>query len=461
MLSKFSAKKPMTVVVAVIAIIILGVVAFMNISVDLLPSMDLPYVVVYTTYPGASPEKVEAAVTEPLEQVLATTNGLEELSSISSENVSIMIMQFSYSTNMDSAMIEMNSSIDMVEPYFDDMVGAPTLLRINPDMLPVVISSVDYDGMSTDELSVFVQDEIIPSLERLDGVASVTASGLIENTLSITISADKIAAVNEQIAGELDATFDDTERSLNDAASQISAAQDMLNKKEDEFYQSAEQIESGIAQLEAAIAQLPDKSQLEASRQGLEAVIANLDNLIAAAEASGDEDTKAALEQERAGYAANLATVEQTLATLQSLEAQLAQLKDAQSELDANAPEIENQLSEARHQLSEAKAQINNYRCQLASARADALEQADVSNFITAEMVEGILAADNFSMPAGYINVDGENTIVKVGDQFISGEEISSLEIIDMGMENVDVITLGDVTDIEFIDNLGENYAKI
>ena len=146
-MTKYSVKKPFTVLVGVVLAIVLGVVSFLELNTDLLPAMDLPYVVVYTVYPGASPERVETAVTQPLEQAVATTSGLENISSISSENLSLIIMEFSGSTNMDSAMIELSSNIDMVSGYLDDMVQSPTLMKINPDMLPVQMLSFDVDGL--------------------------------------------------------------------------------------------------------------------------------------------------------------------------------------------------------------------------------------------------------------------------------------------------------------------------
>ena len=88
MLSKFSVKKPLTVFVAVILVMLMGAISFTNMQTDLLPSLDLPYVAVITAYPGASPEKVEQAVTKPLEKGLSTTSGIKEVQSISSENTS-------------------------------------------------------------------------------------------------------------------------------------------------------------------------------------------------------------------------------------------------------------------------------------------------------------------------------------------------------------------------------------
>ena len=136
MLSKFSVKRPYTVVVAVVVVLILGVISFINLNTDLLPSIDLPYVVIMTTYPGASPEEVEMIVTKPIEQAVATVNNIKNVSSISRENSSIVIMEFNNDTNMDSATIEINGMLDLIKPAWDNYsISSPMLMRLNPDML--------------------------------------------------------------------------------------------------------------------------------------------------------------------------------------------------------------------------------------------------------------------------------------------------------------------------------------
>ncbi|MBE6754315.1 MAG: acriflavin resistance protein [Ruminococcaceae bacterium] len=459
MIPKFSAKRPLTVVVAVIAVIILGVISFINTTVDLLPSMDLPYAVVYTTYPGASPEKVETAVTKPLEQALSTTGGISSVSSISSENVSILIMEFAYSTNMDSAMIEINGKIDMVEPYFDDMVGTPTVMRINPDMIPVTIASIDLDGMDQAELSVFVEDNVIPALERIDGVASVNASGLVQNTLSITISSDKLEELNNRIKSELEDTFDDTEAMLNAAAGQLNDAKQQLTQQQQQFNDNVQNVEQGIAQINEALALMPDRAVLVGQRDNLQSGIAAIDAALLNPALTDEE--KADLQTQRAGLESNLAAVNEAIATIDSLTTQLTTLLEAKEQLDASKDTALEQFEEAEKQLGEAQQQLNNGRWQFNEAKDQAFEQADVTKYITADMLNGILAADNFSMPAGYLTVDGVAHTVKVGDRFVSVEELESLELMDMKMDAVGVIKLSDVADIEFIDNAGESYAKI
>ena len=107
MLSKFSVKKPYTVIVGVVLIMILGYVTFTNMTVDLLPNMNMPYAIVMTTYPGASPEEVETTVTRPVEQSMATISNIKDMMSTSSENASMVMLEFEQTANMDSITVEM------------------------------------------------------------------------------------------------------------------------------------------------------------------------------------------------------------------------------------------------------------------------------------------------------------------------------------------------------------------
>ena len=199
MLSKFSVKKPFTVFVSVILVVLLGVISFTKMTTDLLPSMDLPYVVVMTTYPGASPEKVELAVTKPLEQSLATTSGVKNINSISSENSSIIILEFEQSVNMDSILIEMNSYIDLAQAQFDDDVQSPMVMKMNPDMLPIMVASIDVNGLDTKEVTKIVNETVIPAFEKIDGVASVNSTGLVEEKIKIQLNQEKIDIIGLKI----------------------------------------------------------------------------------------------------------------------------------------------------------------------------------------------------------------------------------------------------------------------
>ena len=166
MLSKWSVKKPYTVVVAVVLVILLGVISFLNMTTDLLPSMNLPYAVVYTTFPGASPEKVETMVTKPVEQAMATMSSIKEINSISSENLSMVILEFSNNANMDSVTVDMRESLDQVEAAWKDSgVGSPMIMKLNPNMMPVLLAAVDVEGMDVQEVSQLVNEQILTELE--------------------------------------------------------------------------------------------------------------------------------------------------------------------------------------------------------------------------------------------------------------------------------------------------------
>ena len=200
MISNYSVKKPFTVFVAVILIIILGVISFTSMTTDLLPKMDLPYAIIMTTYIGASPEKVENVVTKPLEQSMATISNIKNVSSISSENSSVVILEFSNDVNMDSALIEINSKLDIIKASWnDDMIGSPIVSKINPNMMPIMLTAVDVESMDYTEITTFVNSKIIPELERIDGVASVSATGLLEEQIKVKLSQNKIDDVNKKI----------------------------------------------------------------------------------------------------------------------------------------------------------------------------------------------------------------------------------------------------------------------
>ena len=145
-MSKFSVRKPFTVFVAVILILITGVVSYTKITPDLLPDIDMPYVVVMTPYPGATPEKVESSVTKPLEQNMATLTDIKNVQSVSDSNYSMIIMEFEDSVNMDTISSDILQKINLVEGSWEDTVGTPTILKMNPSMIPISSIAVDYEG---------------------------------------------------------------------------------------------------------------------------------------------------------------------------------------------------------------------------------------------------------------------------------------------------------------------------
>lgn len=277
-MSKYCVKKPYTVVVAVVMVIVLGVISFLNMVTDLLPAMELPYVVVVTTLPGASPEQVESQVTAPLEAGLGTVNGVTNVTSTSSENASTVVLEFDGGTNMDSAMVNLSTAVDQVRGLLPDAAGSPMLLQISPDMLPVMIAAVDMEGMDIYELTDFASETVIPTFERQAGVASVSGTGLVEKSVEIRLNEEKIEAINTKVLASVDEGLADAQAELDDAKKKVEEGRAELESGktalENQQSDTAAQLADASAQLDSAIAQAEalasQQTALEASKAALE-----------------------------------------------------------------------------------------------------------------------------------------------------------------------------------------------
>ena len=673
-MSKFSVKKPLTVFVAVIAVLVLGVVAYLKMTPDLLPNMDFPYVMIMTTYPGATPEKVENEITRPMEQSMSTLEHIKEVTSTSSENVSMVMLEFEESVNMDTIGVDIQQQISVLSAAWDDMVGTPYVLKINPSMLPVEVAGVSMEGLDTIALTEFLNDTLMNKLEGIPGVARISTTGAIEQELHVILDQKLIDAANRKVInainGELDDAKDELEeqkwdlekakRDMSTAKKELDkGAETLLNSDEilaaekekllatqEELSAQLELAQQGriplaetygtiselngqaqsivaaqkeaqaqydalmeekqeIAALKAEIAALkqeiedlrtgeseeeeshlpteapeiqetepaapsedtetiPEETQVE-SAEAAEAVEAfqlpgseDFSDLLADSTAfsapAGKQavevdmgwgvtgivyvdapitqvsilslDTQIAqkeaelllLEQELAqkeeayqaalpAAEANLQAANQALAGMDAalaaqgtdratLAATAAQLEQQLTELDAGILQLETalqQLAEGLLSVEEAEGmlekkkfegmlQISTAAGQLAAgsssiemalsqikggletledSRESALRQADLNNIITMEMVTQILTAQNFAMPAGYVEEDGVNYMVSIGDEITDLKTLENLLLFDMGMEGVDPIYLKDVAIVVLTDNADETYAKL
>ena len=242
-MSKFCVKKPYTVLVGVVMVLVLGFISFTKITTDLLPTISLPYVIAVTTYPGATPEKVESSVTEVLESSLGTVNGVKNVSSTSSENYGMVMLEFEEGTTMDSAMVKLSTAIEQLSEALPEEAGKPMLMEISPDMLPTMTVSIDYEGKDVKELSAFAEETLIPYLERQEGVASVNTTGLTEESVEIRLNQSKIDEVNDRLLAKVDgkfadakATLSEKESELNAAAGKISSGKKELENKQNSTY---------------------------------------------------------------------------------------------------------------------------------------------------------------------------------------------------------------------------------
>lgn len=527
MLSKFSVKRPYTVVVGVVLIIILGIVSFGNMTVDLLPSMNLPYAIVMTTYPGASPEQVETVVTKPVEQTMATVSNIKNVQSVSNENASTVILEFDQTANMDSVTIEMREGLDQISGFWPDEVTNPIIMKLNPSMMPVLIAAVSADGEDAAETTRIIEEQILPEVESVEGVASVSTAGSIEEIVQITVNEQKIEDLNEEVKAEL-------EKKMNEAASALQAAKDQVETGKAALAAGKAQASSGMGAAESQISQKAEEikqAQLEITEKmaelnvtdtQLQQSLATIQSSKAAAEAQLTQlkTLKASYDQMKKRYdeldakgeggrtpaeqaefdqldkqlkqmqpqITNYDTAKAALeATITHLSEQEASLKEGQGKVTVGKQQLEAMqkqvndgamtLAQARGQLASAQveaaaglgegaaqlaageAMIQSQEAQMEAAKGEASASADISSMLNADMVKTLLAAENFSMPAGYVTEEGLDYLVRVGDKFKSIEDIRDLVLIDM--DGIDPVKLTDVANVELVDNSDETYAKI
>ncbi len=244
---KLSVKKPYFVLVSVVIALMLAAVSLTKMTTDLLPSISMPYLVVITTDPGASPEKVEQEVTEVLESSLSTVSGVKNVTSTSAENYSMIMLEFEDGTDMDSALVKVNTAIDEVESQLPDLAGTPTIMEISMDMMATMYIAVSRDDMDIYELTDYTENTLEAYFLRQDGVASVSTMGLVEEMVEVRLNQEKIDALNNALAAQV-------EESLADALQQLEDAQ--------------AELDDGIAQLEDGVSELESTEESTATELG-------------------------------------------------------------------------------------------------------------------------------------------------------------------------------------------------
>lgn len=191
MLARFSVKKPVTITMMILIVIVLGVVSLSKLQIDLLPQMELPYVMVQTSYSGAGPEEIENLVTKPLEQTAATVENIEAIVSYSNEGSSLILMQFAFGTDMDNVMLQLRENIDMVEGYLPDGSTAPIVAKLNPNSMPIIQLAVSSKG-DLYSAQRMAEDVIAPRIERIEGTASASVSGGLEQEVQVMLKEEAL-----------------------------------------------------------------------------------------------------------------------------------------------------------------------------------------------------------------------------------------------------------------------------
>ena len=446
-MAKFSVKRPLTVFVVVLAVVVLGIVAYLRMTPDLLPNMDFPYVVIVTADPGASPEAVEEEITRPMEQSMATLDQIKEVTSTSQNSVSMVMLEFEDGVNMDTISVDIQQKISMLEGQWSDMVGTPYVLKINPSMIPVMVAAVSREGSDVYALSDLVTDELTGKLEGVSGVASVTVSGALTRQAHVILDQEKMEALSAKLADAVKVQLKKAEGKLYDAKRQVEDGEKALSDAKraaadgvagavgdsaDEVYKNLKKLydklkDADIGDILGDIITDPEGS-LEKLQQSLESL---------------REQTKKMLDDLESGRLK--AQMEGDISDF------LVQMMDGMS-----------QMTGAELQLSQAKSQIESGLKQLREAYDKVDSQTDLGGLLSITTVSGLLTAQNFSMPAGYIDDNsGVSYMVSVGQKFENSAELENMVLFDLGLEGIDPITLGDVATVVVTDDSDQLYTKL
>ncbi len=463
MLSKFSIKKPFTVLVAVVIVIVFGVIALTKMTPDLFPKINTPYVIVMTAYPGASPEEAEEEITKPMEQQMATLSNIKNVTSVSAANYSMIQLEFSDSVNMDSVSVDIREKIDQIEGNLPDTAGTPVVMKISMDMMPVVTAAVGMEDKSSGEVSQFTKDNLQSPLEGVEGVASVSTMGMVDDNIQIVLSQDKIDAINKEVAAAIN-------KQMGDAEGQMKSGMAAAKSGKKQIQDGKKAVKDGQSQAAKQLA--ATKTKLQESRDQLVALKQNGPAIKALYEQykkyKDDPIMGPQVESQLKALGIDPASLDQIVPQIDQADAQLKQIDKALEELDSQGSAMNFELGSKYADLTSAEGtvestvnQLQSALSQLQSSKEAALASADMTGVITMQNISAILSAQNFSMPAGYITDGKAEVLVSVGDKIKNKDELENLILFDMGIDGVDPIRLSDVATVTYTDDDAETYAKI
>ena len=515
-MEKFSVKKPFTVLVAVVMVLILGFVAITKMQTNLLPDVSTPYLMVVTVYPGASPERVQSEVSDVLQNAL-TVPGVEKVTATSAENYSLLLMQFTEDTDMNSALVKVSNKLDQAKSDLPSTCLTPSIIEYSLNMNAFMTVAVSREGSDVYQVSDFVKDTMVPYVQRKGGVSSVSSSGLVEKLVQVQLNQDKIDAINEKLLELIDTQLTAARKQLESAEAQIEAGRAEYNKQYMNFGNTVSNSVMGSMSLEVgnavdvvreqasallqsvndliAIVKEPEIQQaLIEVRDGLQKVvdrfnttgIRDIDSLIEiVAELRGITDKLTnALQQLQQRLNTEEGTEGSTVADLademqlqQSLNVIYSTLEDTIKAMD-NVPQLMTtfsnalgsftqqqlnaymQFTEAREMLNEYEKQLESAKQEYETAKATALAQADVAKQLDINTLANLIYAQNFSMPAGYVeDKDGQSWLLKVGEEYDSVEDIAGALL--LHVDGYGDVRLSDVADVEVIDNAADSYTRL
>ena len=503
--------------VAVIMVLMLGFVSISNMQTNLLPDVNTPYLMVVTVYPGASPERVESEVSDVMQNALGTVAGVEKVTATSAENYSLLLMQFSDDTDMNSAMVKVSNKVDQTTASLPSSCLTPSIIEYSLNMNAFMTAAVSREGSDVYDLSEFVSDTLVPYVERKGGVSSVSANGLIEKMVQVQLSQEKIDAINEKLLEVIDVQLADARKQLESAEAQIEAGRKEYDRQFKNYNktvsdtvmqqfsgQVGEAVETVRKQAQAlldsvnqliAVVQEPEIQQaLIDVRDGLQRVMdkfnetgmKDIDSLIeivaelrditdkltgALQQLQQRLNTEAGTEGSTAADLADDLQVQQSLNTIyNTLNDVIKAMDDVPGLMSTFSDALgtySQQQMQAYMKFTEAREMLNEYEKQLAEAKqtyADAEEKAmassDVSKLLDIDTLAQLIYAQNFSMPAGYVkDSSGKSWLLKVGEEYDSIEDISGALL--LHVDGFGDVRLSDVADVEVIDNAEASYTRL
>lgn len=536
-MTKLFVKKPYFILVAIVIVLTVGGVSLSKMQTDMLPEMELPYMAVVTTEIGASPEKVEKDVTSVLESTLGVISGVENITSTSANNYSMVLLELSEDTDLEVALVRVSKAINAVD--LPDGCGTPNIIEANVDMMPTLSASVNCKGKDIKELSKLVENEIIPYLERQDGVASISSGGMLKDSIEIRLNQEKIDKVNNKI---LDAANDklaeasekiskakkeikNGKSKLEDGEKELKNKQEETNKKLSEAATQISKAQATKAAYEATANSLKaSKSALQAEKKAYEkAKVKDNYNKIndafdsfnknfgTVADQAGIEipkDIEDAVENKKKlekfvdfvkgmgmgeqvsslNYDAlkklydivkvripqidtELANLDSKIMvadmTLKALNEKMDGLDDKQSELTAAGYSAsagfgagQAQITSGKDQLKEAEKELDTAEEQLEESRKAVLENSNIDKLLTLDTLSAMINAQNFTMPAGYVDDKNEKQwLIQVDETFENKDELAKLVL--TKIDKVGKIKVSDVADVVQLDNSEERYSKV
>ena len=515
-MEKFSVKKPFTVLVAVVMVLILGFVAITKMQTNLLPDVSTPYLMVVTVYPGASPERVESEVSDVLENAL-TVPGVSGITATSAENYSMLLMHFEDDTDMNSALVKVSNKLDQVKSDLPESCLTPSIIEYNLNMNAFMTVAVSREGSDVYQLSDLTKNTIVPYIQRKGGVSSVSSNGLIEKMVQVQLNQDKIDVINEKLLELINTQLSAAREELESAEKQIEAGRAEYEKQMKNFGDTvsnsvmgslsvevgdavevvrdqAQKLLESVNQLIAVVKEPEIQQALIEVQQGLQKVldkfnqtgmrdIDSLIEIVAELRTITDKLTNAlqtlqqrlnAQEGTEGSTATDLAdelqvqeslnviynTLQETIAAMDNVPNLMGEFSKALGSFTQQQLMAYMKFTEAREMLNEYDKQLTAAKQQYETAKESALAQADVAKQLDIQTLATLIYAQNFSMPAGYVQDKlGESWLLKVGEEYNSVADIEGALL--LHVEGYGDVRLSDVADVEIIDNAADSYTRL